>query len=199
MTRQPSTVRQKHPAAYGPLPIIVYIINEGIVHYIQQFLTCSGELIVSFTFCWDGLASSPGFLLLLRDEFLFVESMLLPWELDRISWDSREKKSAGSSSNISESSDLSGLPSLGATHHVCTMWLGIKTLTQHRQLDLRIVTLAYVEVETLLEGSIMTFLVVCSDSMKWTKSSLDMPFPPPSTSDGLYNDIKNQHSSSLPP
>ena len=44
--------------------------------------------------------------------------------------------------------------------------------------NIRMVILAYVEVDTLLEGSMMRFLVVCSDSMNWTKSSLDIPFPP---------------------
>ena len=43
---------------------------------------------------------------------------------------------------------------------------------------IRMVIFAYVEVDTLLEGSMIRFLVVCSDSMNWTKSSLDIPFPP---------------------
>ena len=149
--------------------------------------------MASFAVCCPGLANSPGFLLRLREEFLFVESMLLPWEFDRISWDSREKKSEGSSSTITESSDLSGLPSLGAVWSVCTLstcWC-LKLIHTTSYTYVRMVILAYVEVETLLDGSMMTFLVVCSDSIKWTKSSLDIPFPPPSTSEGLYNKMRS--------
>ena len=77
-------------------------------------LTCSGDLTPSLPlYCEVGLDMSP-LLLLLMFEFRLLDSMLLPWELERMSWDSREKKSDGSSFSLSCSNDLSGLGSLGA-------------------------------------------------------------------------------------
>lgn len=75
---------------------------------------------------------------------------------------------------------------------VCTVW-ECPLITKSAivsTVNIRMVIFAYVEVDTLLEGSMMRFLVVCSDSMNWTKSSLDIPFPP--WLEGLHQLLSHQ-------